>query len=641
MRVKTVLACLVSAVFFLQIRDTVLASNPPLTQSQLNGTLGNENWYISNVNVELTATDDLEGVAQTAYFLNSDPPTVHEYPLGENAILNPSFEECNLRWRWLCLGIESWESYFEGWGVLMWRSRESHEGNYAAAIGNFWGGEAYWHNRNSAVLVTPGRNYNFSVWVKAYVFGPNIEVGGEVWAKKDTFANDIKLAQTEVLQQSVDWTKLGANFVTPSDVTQVYVRLRAKAVSPLTAVLFDEATLFAQPEAKLSFSVIENGAHTLHFYSTDRAGNQEAQKLADFKIDSLAPQDWQNFVFTPGQQNHTYSASILVSDATSGIEPASAQYHFYSDHQNWGWSEWLPVDSILVAENGVPAQKGEIRPVKLTTPEVNFGDSATTYRFQFKILDVAGSQSISPIQTIEGPWARVKNAQVLSHNKISFSAPAPAGQFNSNNLIISSQSINNFTSSANLKVTNYQDDQLFNKTFEQILPNFDNLIVKAIPLPQNKLPTQSGIYLYQGNFLIDSQTLSPSFEKNVLSAVIIIQGNLRIKKSFSLNQNSTVLFLVDGESEVEGAVSEINGFFITSGNFYSSIDGKTDKQLTVKGGVLSLKNFVLTRDLGKGAQGNSENPAEQFIFAPLLYLNRNLASLLEGQDRKVEWLEVK
>lgn len=607
----------------------VFASSPPSTQAQLSGTLGNENWYISNVNVQLNATDDLEGVASTTYWLNNNLPTVYEFSSGVNSLLNPSFEECTLRWKWMCLGLEDWEAYFEGWGVLMWRSGESFDGNYSAAIGNFWGGEAFWHNRNAPVSVTPLSNYNFSVWVKAYVFDPTIEVGSEIWTKSENFESDVKLAQTEVIQQTIDWTKLAVSFQAPAGVSQVYVRLRAKAISPLTVVLFDQASLAAELEAKLNFNVVENGIHTLHFYSTDKAGNLETEKTLSFKIDSLPPQNWQDFTFTPGQKDHSFSSSILVQDATSGVDSITAQYRFYSDHQNWGWSDWINVSSVTTVAGFV----------KLTTPETDFGDSSTVYRFQFKISDVAGSEAISPIQTIEGPWIKVVNGLTLSSKKIDFMVPAPAGMFNSNDLVVANESISNFSTSRTFKVVNYQDENLTQKTLPEILPNHETLKSKAIPLPQNKLPVGNGIYYYSGNFVIDAQSLSPSFEKNVISALIFIEGNLRIKKSYSLNQNSAVLFVVTGQIEVEGSVSDASGYFISGGDFYSSIDGKTSKQLTIKGGVFSLGTFILTRDLGKGAQGNSQNPAERFIFAPSLYINQSLSSILEGNQQKVKWYE--
>ena len=47
---------------------------PPETTATASGTVGNNGWYKSNVLVDLTATDDLSGVLETKYRLNSSTP---------------------------------------------------------------------------------------------------------------------------------------------------------------------------------------------------------------------------------------------------------------------------------------------------------------------------------------------------------------------------------------------------------------------------------------------------------------------------------------------------------------------------------------------------------------------------------------
>jgi len=49
---------------------TVDDTTPPITTISFDGTLGNNNWYVSKVNVTLYAVDDSSGVKETFYKIN-------------------------------------------------------------------------------------------------------------------------------------------------------------------------------------------------------------------------------------------------------------------------------------------------------------------------------------------------------------------------------------------------------------------------------------------------------------------------------------------------------------------------------------------------------------------------------------------
>lgn len=55
-------------------------SAPPITSHSLAGTLGANGWYVSNVAVTLTATDDFSGVANTYYSVDLSPWNVYTAP---------------------------------------------------------------------------------------------------------------------------------------------------------------------------------------------------------------------------------------------------------------------------------------------------------------------------------------------------------------------------------------------------------------------------------------------------------------------------------------------------------------------------------------------------------------------------------
>lgn len=606
-------------------------TTPPTTTHTFAGTIGQNSWFVSTVDVTLRAQDLESGPAETTYWLNDDTPTTQTYTTSQNQILNPSFES---GWFW---GINNWDS---SGPAVFWRGLEYKFGWRSAAISASSTGFAYWHNRNYPVPAIPLQNYSVSAWVKTFDIA-GLGAYFEVWTKGASSTDDQLLATSESVSGVNDWTLLTVSFVMPEGENEVYVKLGATEEFVFNLVYWDGVAMYGGYTALTEFTVSQNGNHTLHYYSLDNNGNTESEQQATLKIDTRAPSNWGNFTYTPGSNNHRYYAAIEVTDPTSGIKVSSAKYRFYSNHQDWGWSDWLPALSVVKVSNGAPAVDGETSAVRIKTPEIEFGDSATIFRVQFQIADMAGNSSDSPIQTIEGPWLQILDTGLYVGNKISMTASAPPGLYNSNSLISAGDTISNFASSTNWKVESYNHALKGVTSLSSLISEYTTLKNQAVSLPQGKLPTASGIYKYSGNYTIDHNTTPPGFENGIHTSLIIIQGNLRIKQDFSINDGSAIVFLVEGNTEIEGKVEKIAGFFITQGIINTNIDNKQNKQLTVYGGATALQGFVLGRDLGRtGAVKNSTHPAEKFIFQPKYLVNSELSSLLAGKQVKYSWREV-
>lgn len=610
-------------------------STPPTTVSSFSGTLGENNWYVSTVYVTLGVSDLESGPKSTTYWLDTNPPITNTYTSTDNAILNPSFENGDF----FAGTINYWEK--EGYGLLFqsivfykfdWRS--------AAIWANGDSGVSAWHNRSNAVSTVSGENYSFSVWLKT------LDISGlgawfEVWAKGSEPALDQLVISSSVVNGMNDWTLLSESFVMPAGFSSVYVKLKMKDEGLIGAAYWDGASLYTGSSAITEFTAVENGNHTLHFYSTDNQGNTEPEQQVSLKIDTVAPQDWQNFSYVQGGCSHCYFAYLDVKDVTSGIDVSSAQYRFYSNHQAWGWSAWFSVASVTVVSTGAPATDGETAFVKLATPEIDFGDNATVYRVQFAISDMAGNLSNSPIQTIEGPWIKVEMAELYAGAGIDMIASAPTGKTNSNSIVYCGDGITNFTSSDSRVFTGYTHAKVDVTSLEDLLSYWTELVSTASPLPENRLPTTSGLYKYEGNYTIDKNTLTSGFQSQALSTVIILQGNLRIKASFSMNPVSSAVFLVQGDVEVEGKVEDIFGVYLLVGKFYSNIDNKYENQLRVRGAVTSLGGFALGRDLGRtGKYDNGVDPAEKFTFPRHYFFDSKLAELINIKARRYQWGEI-
>src|SRR5690606_18549438 len=121
-------------------------------------------------------------------------------------------------------------------------------------------------------------------------------------------------------------------------------------------------------------------------------GNSETVKTeSPIKIDTVQPEDWDDFGWTTQGNNHTYVGWVSVQDVASGIVPASAQYRWYDDSNCNCWSSWMAVDTVTRLDNGAPATNGYTGLVVVKAPPTDMGNSSvnTKPKMQFRINDVA------------------------------------------------------------------------------------------------------------------------------------------------------------------------------------------------------------------------------------------------------------
>ena len=98
----------------------------PTTTHEYSGTLGNNGWYISTVEITLRASDMESGPKSTTFWLNSQAPTTVEYGTIQNQILNPSFEDSdrNGLWPFYWYSVRHWnDNDCEPCNALFWQSR--------------------------------------------------------------------------------------------------------------------------------------------------------------------------------------------------------------------------------------------------------------------------------------------------------------------------------------------------------------------------------------------------------------------------------------------------------------------------------------------------------------------------------------
>jgi hypothetical protein len=607
---------------------TVLAADTeaPQTQLSLSGILGANSWYISTVNATLRAQDLLSGPASTTYQLDTNTPVTVNFSGTANAILNPSFEDGSF------YTITNWDKVSSSGSFLYQSSTPSKFGFGSAAVVTFNSEFQYWTNVNYAVPVSVGQTYTASVWVKTVNLSNGPGAWMEAWASDST---GIKSDQQMVVSSKIigdwDWQQINIPFTVPDGYDHVYLKMGDQAGAGVA--FFDGVTLNAGTDGLTQFSIVENGTHSLVFHSNDNAGNIESvQTKSPIKIDTVKPQDWGNFNYSNTGNNHTFTMWASVRDLTSGINPATAQFQTFDKDNCDCWSAWMNVSSITRVDTGAVAPAGYTGYVKLTTPSYDFGNSSssTLPQVQFRIDDMAASAGISPIYALFGPWVKfMGGGDIYSGGTISIPGTTPTGQYSADGVVASGgDTISGVVSLKQWYVKPYAIPKTPVFGLQTYITNIELLKTKAQPLTGGRLPSTTGVYLFNGKYTIDSNTLNAGFQNAVYNAVIIVNGDLAINQDYQLNASSGVVFMVTGQIIYSGSISQTAGVLIAAGSIST---GGGSSQLTHKGSLVALGGFTLGRDLGrKGNPNNTTTPAETIIFQPQYLSNQGLASLLAG-----------
>ena len=110
--------------------------------------------------------------------------------------------------------------------------------------------------------------------------------------------------------------------------------------------------------------------------------------------------------------------------------------------------------------------------------------------------------------------------------------------------------------------------------------------------------------------------------------VLLTSGKFLIKHSISVAQGGSLVVIakegIGVYKDLGGLTTNLEGIFITDGNFYSSVENnfnfigvKSTTSLVIRGGVIA-NDLSLTRDL---EANNSITPAENFSYRPDFWLN--------------------
>jgi parallel beta-helix repeat protein len=398
---------------------------PPVTTHQFSGTMGNNGWYINDVLVTLSATDEGSGVESTWYKLDSNSwqeytegfivPTdgihtllfystdhagnsettneeqlkIDQTPPVTTAALNPSTPNGDNGWyvsivtitllatdtdsgvgsTWYKVDSSYWQLYStpftvssEGQHTVQYYSYDEAGNQEVSNSVSFkidtiapttthtlYGliGSQGWYVTNvtitlSANDVTSGLNYimykldtgSWTVYTGSLVvttdgnytlYYYSVDLAGNTEATKQV----VFRIQHDVTPPVTTYEFNGVMGNNDWFISTVTVILSAEDDSAGVAITKYELDTGAWKTYTGSFSVTEEGVHTLWYYSVDKVGNMESVKEAVLKIDLTAPLI-NLTVNKTGPMKWLLTAN--VSDETSGI----AKVEFYLDGEILG-----------------------------------------------------------------------------------------------------------------------------------------------------------------------------------------------------------------------------------------------------------------------------------------------------------------
>jgi len=414
---------------------------PPETGHTLSGDIGQDEWYRSSVNVQLSATDSLSGVAYTEYNLDNSGWQTYTssflvsgegiHTLSYRSVDNANNYE-NIQTIEIKIDITPPEEvsalHSTSHSTNTWSNDNTVDISWTPAndaTSGIWGYSIEWSNSATTLPDTvrdignivetisnplsDGNNWYFHIrsvdmaenWddVAAHL--------GPFWI--DTTPPSAPIIGSPTHPNEDQWySNNNPSFAwsIPDDLSGVagysYEIDQTSTTTP------DE--VIDTTDNSVSYSGLSTGVWYFHVRARDNAGNWGSADHYTINIDITPPDDWNNFVPLDWVNDQTPNCTIQVKDDHSGLRISTA-YYSYSTDGGITWSDWeiascTGIDGTTLFE-------------EITASNVPFNqDSDYDNKIQFKIEDMTGNEGISPVYTVKIdtiPPGSASNLYSLSH----------------------------------------------------------------------------------------------------------------------------------------------------------------------------------------------------------------------------------
>ncbi len=614
--VSTALLCIIMT------PSTLAETTAPVTTLTKSPALpnGKNNWYVTPVSINLSATDLESGVQTINYKIDTGIWQTATFNDTLNLAPNPSFEQGDTS---SSIDTLDWDIGATDAQTTYTKDFSNYLTGFETASIKISSTNSTWHSINNSVsyaVSSPYSNMSAEVWVKTESVTASPGVYFKIYSVNQDTAGNITyglIGQSSALTGTNEWTKISGNFVVNSSTAiGVYIE---PGLSGSGTAWFDAVNISQSISTQeANFSVSADGNHTVYYYSTDRAGNTETTRSTTLKVDQTPPGNWHNSGAFRGLLGSNYQLWVYteVDDPISGISTFTDKYQIRTElHPEFGkYSNILDCGSTWQANNWLflisPPFLPGVHSAYLLAPKTSFCNSnwniCKTIRFYSE--DLAGNTSTKDL-CINGPWIKIRGGGIVG-SKYGIDMLSEAEGDNTDSVIEAGNTqIDFFTSSHDWKITN--NPPTYSVGYNDLIGR-----VKSYSDMGSSLPMSDGVFRKNGNLTLNDSTIPSNYGSAVFKNIVFVNGNLTIDKNTAVSNSSAVLFVVSGDVKIAKAVTQVTAAIVTDHNFYTAYDiveGDNTEILNLNG-VFAANKFVFQRTLQ--GTNNNNTPSENFIFEP-------------------------
>lgn len=611
---------------------------PPTTTHTISPSSANgkNGWYITPVTITLNAEDLESGIKEINYQIDSNPWQNVTFSSTLNLVPNPSLETPDAS---SPIYTRYWTKTNPGNSAVYSRDTSIFAPGFDTVSVKIVSNASGWHTISHPeyfAVTTPYNNMSSSAWVKTE--GVDQVVYYKVFAVTQ---NDLgektytEIAQSATLSGTNDWTKLSTNFnVNVESAIGVFMEI---GIEKNGTVWIDAININDNiTSTTTDVSVGADGTHTFRYYAVDRSENTETTHTFNFKIDQTPPGNWHDSGAIRGffGSDHDLYVYTNVEDETSGLSVFTDKYQYHTKknagfgyfsnllgcNSTWRADQWF----FLISPPFSPGAKSAY----LITPKTDFCDNdwKVCKTVKFYAEDMAGNVAIKDY-CINGPWIRI-TGEGITGAAGGIDMLAEPVDYNTDGIIEIGNNLFSFFIGENswiIKNQPLETDYNYDKYWD---------LTKNQTQLGTTLPVSSGIYYVNGNFTIDSAQIPSKYDSKTFNAVVFINGDLTINKNVTINNSSTLLFIVKGDIKVDPSVSEIDMGIFADGDFYTAWgieEGDKAPTLILKG-IYTAEIIKLQRPFQ--GTGNQNDPSEDFTYEPKYIIK--MADFLG--EKTVKWL---